>query len=259
MILLLGGASETKSVATALMEAGFETLVSMATDNELDIGEGPGVTRRTGRLSETGFIKLIEENGVAALVDAAHPFATAAHDTAKNAAKNAVIPYFRLERPGSKYDYDKIHYADDHEHAAQIAAGLGKAVLLTTGSRNLWPYVAAVQTSGTKLVARVLPHAESEDAVKKAGLADAKVIYARGPFTVEENLEVIREHGIGVIVTKDSGAAGGVPEKIESARAAGIDMVIVKRPELEAEAFSTVADLVAAVKETLMKARLDGR
>ena len=35
------------------------------------------------------------------------------------------------------------------------------------------------------------------------------------------------------MITKDSGKTGGVPEKIQSAREAGIDIVIIKREEIE--------------------------
>jgi precorrin-6x reductase len=35
------------------------------------------------------------------------------------------------------------------------------------------------------------------------------------------------------VITKDSGNVGGVPEKIQAAKEAGIDVVIVKRQEID--------------------------
>jgi precorrin-6A/cobalt-precorrin-6A reductase len=35
------------------------------------------------------------------------------------------------------------------------------------------------------------------------------------------------------VITKDSGDVGGVPEKIQAAKEAGIDVVIIKRQEID--------------------------
>jgi precorrin-6A/cobalt-precorrin-6A reductase len=65
---------------------------------------------------------------------------------------------------------------------------------------------------------------------------------------VEENLAVLRRYKIGVMVTKDSGAAGGVPAKIEAARLHGCRVVVVQRPKgPDGQTFSDVSELVAEV------------
>ena len=92
MILLIGGTSETASLASGIAAAGYAVLVSTATDVPLAIEEHPRIHRRMGRLDEAGLVTLAKEKGIRAIVDAAHPYAVAAHAAAQNAAK-------RLENP----------------------------------------------------------------------------------------------------------------------------------------------------------------
>ena len=44
------------------------------------------------------------------------------------------------------------------------------------------------------------------------------------------NEALIEEFGIDVVVTKASGTAGGFWEKVEAARACGIELVVIHRP-----------------------------
>lgn len=252
MILLLGGTSETIGIAMALAEAGWRTLVSTATDNELDTGNHLLIQRRAGRLGRDAMADLARDIGAKVIVDATHPYAVEAKVTAVAVSADTGIPYISFMRPGIRYDYERIHFAREHEEAAVLAFSLGRPVLLTTGSRNLLPYARERGRTGIRIVARVLPHPESYLACQVAGLNDDEVITGRGPFSVEDNVEVIRRYGIGAIVTKESGAAGGVPEKVEAARREGIHVVMVDRPDPPAsDVCANVDELVAAVQRVM--------
>ena len=252
MILLLGGTSETMGIATAFAEAGWRTLVSTATDNELDTGNHPLIQRRAGRMTKDAMADLARETGAMVIVDATHPYALEAKVTATAVSADTGIPYISFMRPGIRYDYELIHFADDHEEAAVLAFSLGRPVLLTTGSRNLLPYARERSRTGIRMVARVLPHPESSLACHAAGLSEDEVITGRGPYSVGENVEVIRRYGVGAIVTKESGAAGGVPEKVEAARREGIHVIMVERPAPPAsDATASVDELVAAVRRVM--------
>ena len=86
--------------------------------------------------------------------------------------------------------------------------------------------------TGLSLMVRVLDHPQSLDACRRAGIRPEKVIAGRGPFSVDDNRRHIRACGAGVLVTKDSGAAGGTAEKLQAARAEGCDVVVIARPAL---------------------------
>ena len=241
-------------IATSLAEAGHEVLASTATDNELNVGEHPRITRRIGRLDVDGITAIVAEKEISAIVDATHPFAEAASVQAKQAADAASIPYIAYVRARSDYDYERIEYARNHNEAAEKAFSHGKPVLLTTGSRNLAQYVGIARKKNLELYARVLPHAESTAACRDAGLDETHVIEGRGPFSTEANVELIKKYGISVIVTKDSGKEGGVIEKVEGARLCGIRMVMVERPPAPTENACTSAQEIAdAVNKLLAK------
>jgi precorrin-6A/cobalt-precorrin-6A reductase len=252
MILLIGGTSETAPLASALADAGLRVLVSTATDVTLDLGCHPNVMRRTGVLDQAGLRRLIDQQRIRLIVDASHPYAVAVRDNARRVAAELGIPYLNWLRPAGLESEESVIFCQDHKHAAETACSFGLPVLLTTGSRNLVPYAAASRRAGIELVVRVLPHADSLDACRAAGVTGPNIITGRGPFSVEENLETMRRFNIGVMVTKDSGTAGGVPAKLEAARIHACRVVVVQRPEdSHRMAFSDVSRLVAAVLSAL--------
>lgn len=272
MILLIGGTSETAPLATGLAEAGYDVLVSTATDAPLATGDHPRISRRTGSLDEAGITALAKERGIRAIVDAAHPYAEAVHAAARNAAKNRGIPCLMLQRPealspeGSpdrisstkwlaaqcvSIDAEgvSIRFASNHGDAAGKAFGDGRPVLLTTGSRNLVPYAEASSRTGIPLAVRVLDIPDSFIACREAGIPEERIIAGRGPFSVSENLAAIRRFGTGVVVTKESGSAGGFEAKVAAAAQAGCLLVVMRRPETIDSPFAF--DIAAPLISTL--------
>lgn len=243
MILLIGGTSETAPLASGLAEAGYAVLVSMATAAPLAIGDHPRISRRAGRLDEEGMVALGKEKGIRAIVDAAHPYAEVAHAAAHNAAKRLGIPCLVFRRPealtpesGRRPDTTEspVRFATDHAEAAEMAFAYGRPVLLTTGSRNLAPYAEAARRTGVPFAVRVLDIPESLAACRAAGIPEDRIIAGRGPFSVAENLAAIHRFGIGVIVTKESGRAGGIEAKLAAADQANCTLIVLRRPVMPA-------------------------
>ena len=256
MILLLGGTSETAGAAEALARAGYDVLVSNATDIELDVGRHERIQRRTGKLDATALTELVRRQGVRAIVDVTHPYAAEAHKAAEQAALSQGLPCFRLQRLAwlgqARWPHeDDILFADSHEVAAELACRAGRSILLTVGANHVATYARHARQAGASLAARVLDRGESVRACREAGLAEDRIIAARGPFDLEQNRQHIRRFGADVLVTKDSGQAGGLPAKLEAARAEGCRVVVLRRPAETgryARLFESVEDLVAAVR-----------
>ena len=196
--------------------------------------------------------KLAAERGMHAIVDASHPYSLVAHANAKKVALDLSIPYFRWMRPPVAINGDAVFFARTHELAARAACSFSRPVFLTTGSRNIIPYALEARRTGVRLVVRVLPHPQSIAACRGAGVPDKHIVKGRGPFSIEANRAVIREFGIGTLVTKDSGVEGGFPAKIEAAQLEKCRVIVVQRPEENSEQiFSSVPKLVDAVSELL--------
>jgi precorrin-6A/cobalt-precorrin-6A reductase len=161
------------------------------------------------------------------------------------------LPYLRWLRPAALAEETGLTFAADHAQAAAPAFSFGAPVLLTIGSKNLEPYVRESRRTGLPVIARVLDHPDSRATCQKQGLAPEAVVTGKGPFSEEQNRALIRKFGIGVLVTKDSGKAGGVPEKLEAARQEGCRVVVVRRPEQTGEYFEQMGPLVKKLLEVL--------
>lgn len=250
MILLIGGTSETAPIASGLAEAGYEVLVSTATDSRLDVGRHPRISRRTGRLDGEGMAALGKETGVRAIVDAAHPYAAAVHEAAESAAKRLGIPCLTFRRQDAPPPEGPVLFAATHAEAAEMGFAEGRPVLLTTGSQNLGPYAEAARHTGILLAVRVLDAPESLAACRAAAIPEERIIAGRGPFSLEENLAAIRRFEIGVIVTKESGRAGGFEAKITAARQENCKVIVLSRPERAAIGltYDDPATLISALR-----------
>ena len=233
MILLLGGTSETAPIAEALAGRGADVLVSCCTDQAIDIGDHPRITGRHGAMDAPQMRDLLTAKDINAVVDATHPYAVLVTETAAALCSDMCIPYYRFDRPVTILGSRRVHALRDHQQAAVTACNMGKNILLTTGSRNLEPYVAEANSRGCNLFVRVLSCGESLEQCRTHGIPDENVIAARGPFSVEDNESVIRGQGIDTLVTKDSGSVGGVPQKLEAAERCGCNVVLVLRPPAE--------------------------
>ncbi len=74
--------------------------------------------------------------------------------------------------------------------------------------------------------------------------SDATFLQERGPFTLEKELNLFRQHAITLLVTKNSGG-DSTYAKIEAARKMGIPVLIVERPQLKpSDVCSTVAEVM---------------
>lgn len=102
-------------------------------------------------------------------------------------------------------------------------------MLLTTGSKDL----AAFAPLRERIWVRVLPSPDSLKTALDLGYAASHIICMQGPFSLEMNLATLRAMDGKVLVTKDTGRAGGFSEKAEAAKAAGARLLVIRRPTQE--------------------------
>ena len=219
-VLVLGGTGEARRLASALLAAGVEVLSSLAgrvaepvlPDGEVRIGGFGG---------PDGLADWLTQHRPRAVVDATHPFAAQITSSAARAAAATGTPLLRLQRPGwTPQPGDRWQFVDSLAGAAEAVAGY-RSVFVTTGRQGVAAFAA--------LPGRVLVRAvDPPDAPLPAG---ATLVLARGPFSVADELALMRGHGVDVVVTKDSG--GHMTEaKLTAARELGLPVVLVRRPAL---------------------------
>jgi L-threonine-O-3-phosphate decarboxylase/precorrin-6x reductase len=233
-VLLLCGTQETNTFVEMIRNSGFNSIVSTATDTFLPFTTDSTTTRVIGRLDHKGFLDLIHEYNICAIVNACHPFASSLRFTVNEAARECEVPCFNYVREDSAMPLsDNCIFAESHDEAAEIAFSFNKPVLLTTGSNNLVQYMTQARKQNIAIIVRVLPKMDSLTACYNAGLADNEIIAARGPFTLSENVATLQRFNIGVLVTKSSGKESGFDEKLLAAEQCNCKTVIIKRPSLD--------------------------
>ena len=104
-------------------------------------------------------------------------------------------------------------------------------ILLTTGFSAAEKFVKLKDEK--EIFIRILPMPEHIEQCVSMGIKPSNILALQGPFSLELNTAIYNQYKIDVVITKDSGKTGGVPEKIQSAREAGIDIVIIKREEID--------------------------
>lgn len=229
-VLVFGGTTEGRQCAEWLSaRGGCDVHVSSLTEYGGSLVEGlENVTSLTGRLLPDDIERLLRDGSFSCVVDATHPYAAGVSASIAGACGACGVPLYRVLREGEP-DGPWIG-VDSPEEAARYLAGREGRVLLTTGSKDLPIYAGAIEGFEERLYVRILPVASSLASANDLGIPTSHVIAMQGPFSTQMNSALIREFGIDVMVTKASGAAGGFWEKVEAARACGIELVVIHRP-----------------------------
>ena len=253
MILLLGGTSDSIEVARLLVNEGLPMIFSMATDTPMDLPESSLVVIRRGPLDQAGMGKSISKDNTNVIIDATHPYAVEVTRNALAASRATGARYFRLNRKTVVKQHPNIIFAENHEEAARKAVSLGGTILVATGIRNLATYVPMCRWNRPRLIVRALPNKDSIKILKGLGIPEENWIIGQGPFSYEDNVAAIKEFGVRILVTKDSGTRGGTEDKIQAALDQRCKIVVVQRPPSdEAPSFSEPMELVNALKDYLM-------
>ena len=220
MILVLGGTGEARQLAEALAARDVRVVSSLAgrvARPRLPVGE----VRVGGFGGPDGLARYLRENRITAVVDATHPFAGTMTAHAAEAAAATGTPLLRLQRPGwSEQPGDDWRWVDTMEQAAGAVAGSAH-VFLTTGRTGLAAFSGLTQ----EVLVR------SVDPPEPLLPPRTTVVLERGPFSVDDELALMREHAVDVVVTKDSGSPL-TEAKLVAARQLGIPVVVIRRPPL---------------------------
>ena len=245
MILVMSGTEEGKEIVKRLSDRGEEVVTTVATEYGQEKYEeiGLGHLCIQGKLDVEGLSLFIRDNDIVTLIDATHPYATQASLNAIKASEENGIKYIRFQRSASVTVKDCgggtvlesqafVHIVNDMVEAVEWCDKSDKKrVLLTTGFSAAEKF--AKLKNDKEIFIRILPLAANIEQCVKLGIKQSNIIALQGPFSLEFNKVIYNQYKIDVVVTKDSGKTGGVPEKIQAASEAGIDIVIIKRKEID--------------------------
>ncbi|MDR7274484.1 cobalt-precorrin-6A reductase [Catenuloplanes atrovinosus] len=239
-VLVLGGTAEGRRLATALHALPGLTVVSSLAGRTSAPLLPPGEVRIGGFGGAPGLAAWLRERRAGAVVDATHPFAGTISASAATACADTGTPLLLLRRPGwTARPGDVWHRVPSLPAAVAALPAIGRRALLTTGRQTLaafaplsdvWFLVRAVEPPAPPFPARM------------------SVLLDRGPFTVEGERALLREHRVDVVVTKDSGSPA-VAAKLDAARDLGVPVLMIDRPPAPpgVASVASVAEAVAWV------------
>ncbi|MBB3020727.1 precorrin-6A/cobalt-precorrin-6A reductase [Microvirga lupini] len=222
-ILILGGTTEASALARCLSgRSEFSPFLSMA-GRTSDPRPLPIPTRIGGFGGVEGLARFLVQERIEALIDATHPFAAVMSRNAAEACAQVHIPLLALRRPPwTAQEGDRWIEVESMEEAVGELGHESRRVFLTVGRLELPPFVAAPQH--TYLVRTIEPIGEALPVPKVIAVQD------RAPFDEAAERALIARERVEVVVTKNSGGAATYP-KIAAARALGLPVIVVARPE----------------------------
>jgi len=229
--LILGGTSEAKALARRFIAQGKNFYLSVATEYGIELFEPlvPEGHLLCTRFTKEGLRAFVRERKIRRLIDCTHPYAQEITRLAQEVAQEEGLEYVSLIRQDtfSPAEGDKLIRVRSLLEAAQKIQDLGlRRILFTTGSKDL-SFVPLLKDR--EVFVRVLPYEQSIKACLVAGLPRYRILALQGPFSAEFNLALIREYRLEALVTKASGKAGGLPEKLSACRQAGIWAIVLKK------------------------------
>jgi precorrin-6A/cobalt-precorrin-6A reductase len=181
-----------------------------------------------------------------AVVDATHPFASRMSANAVAACLATRTPLVVFTRSAwTRQPDDRWIEVATMDDAVDALGTQRRTVFLTQGRLQLAAFARAPQH---RYIVRTIDRPAEIDA-----LPDYKLILARGPFSLADELALMQREQIETLVTKNSGGRATYA-KIEAARALKIEVVIVRHPPApEAEILhelDAVLAWIAAHRET---------
>ena len=229
-LAVFSGTSEGRRLCGLLSAAGIAATACVATSYGSSVMPPlHGITLHEGRMNKAELTEFLRDYDTVA--DATHPYAAVISDNLIEVCGELGIRYLRLLRPENGDKNGIIRVGSTHEASEFLSATDGN-VLLTTGSKELFEFTA-VSNYKSRLFTRILPDIDAVRAANELGFTGKHLICMQGPFSREMNAATLRSIDASYLVTKDTGDAGGLTDKLAAAQEVGVSVVMITRPRVE--------------------------
>ncbi len=251
MIVVLSGTGDGKWITGELTGLGYRVQLVAAPsgyNRELTVADRAAQLAGSLPVDPDDWLRGIEAR---ALVDCRHPFArNNSAELACNCEKLGIL-YLAVGREETKVEPGGLVFpVYSMQEAAAKAAGLGKTIFLTTGSHGLEYFTTLQEQRGIRLVVRVLPEHRVIKKCQDMNIKPKDIVAMQGPFSKQINKALFKMYRASVVVTKDSGRAGGTDTKIEAALSLKIPVVLVKRINTDEQELGR-EEIINMIKTTL--------
>lgn len=233
-IFIFAGTTEGRKLCESLSDSGFDSTVSVATEyGESLLPKKENITVLHGRMDSSQMISAFSQKNYGIVVDATHPFATEVSKEIKKACDYTKIRYLRLARNTNEEIVEKqsnLFYFSDISSAGDWLESQKGRIFVSTGSKEL-PKLCEKISDKSRIIVRVLPSIESIQICNDCKIPQRQIIAMQGPFSEKANEIQFSESGAEILLTKESGSAGGYFEKIRAAQKLEMKIAVIKNPE----------------------------
>ena len=227
--IVFAGTTEGYAICNFLAENGVSVYACAATEYGGSLlKENEFLHVSAGRLKTEDMEELFHKVAPEIVLDATHPYAAEVTKNIRKACENAGVRYQRVLRPEGDKSSEAV-YVESPEEAAEFLSGTEGNIFLTTGSKELAKFTV-IPDYKERIFARVLSVPSVIQSCAELGIEGKHLIGMQGPFSAEINEAMLRQFQCSYLVTKDTGLAGGFPEKIEACQRCGVTPVIIGRP-----------------------------
>jgi len=216
MIILLGETAAAREISASLKNKGLEF-------------------ERTKIWTEKACLQM-----PSVILDASHPSSSGKFAPLSQWCEQRGISYLRLERPETKIPASTLIFPvyNWEDALLQLKQRVGNlyqekgrqvTIFVTTGSHQLESVVLSSYACPPRLVVRVLPQGHLVQKCHDVGIHPRDIVAMQGPFSKEINRVLFKFYGADILLTRDSGLAGGTDTKISAALELGLEIVLVKK------------------------------
>ena len=231
-LVIFGGTTEGRLLCEACVARGLAALYCVATEDGARAMAGlSGITVRVGRLEAGAMSKLLAQLRPDWVIDATHPYARAVSLNIVEACASTGSPLLRVARERGGDQGDRMA-ASLEELLPWLERQPGN-IFVTTGASSA-AVLCRLESYRERVWLRILPSLESLRICLDLGYRPERLICMQGPFSEALNLALFQAANAQILVTKNSGAAGGFAEKLRAAQSLGMLTAVLGRP-MEAE------------------------
>ncbi len=231
-VWLIGGTQDSAQLALHLARSQVPFVVSVTSAQAIALyAQVPACAVVVERFEVQSLNKFLNAAQIVGILDATHPHAQEISKLAMQVAQQYQLPYLRYERPivpgiaGSQ--------SVEVQNLQTLVAGqtlLNQRVLLTIGYQGLGLFQDWQERS--TLFVRVLPTVTAIAAATTAGFSRDRTMALYPPVPADLERALWQHWQISMVVTKASGQAGGEEIKRQIAAELGIQLVVIRRPQL---------------------------
>ena len=227
-VMIFGGTTEGRNLCEFCAGIRLPIVYCVATqDGAHPVEALLNVDIRVGRLEAAQMVALFQQKELLLVVDATHPYAENVSGNIVAACRQTNVPLLRIMRE-SRMEKGCSYFKTMDDLVAWVAKEPGN-IFVTTGFSAAAAF-CSIADYRNRVWMRILPSVDSLQTCLDFGYRPDRLICMQGPFSESMNYEMFRATAARILVTKESGAAGGFPEKIRAAQRLGMTTAVLSKP-----------------------------